>query len=190
MLANAGHPGGAVHELIDAANRAGGKDNVTVLVVEGEQFAAAREMPGDGRAARREACSPAGRRCSFTAWCARRWSLPACVISGWLDQPPEVPAAADAQGGNRRFRQHRRSDGARRGPAIPWKCRPANIRSNFGSGTACTVRGRLPDVPILRAAPNQNGPAVAIVAEGVHGARVSGFRIRADEKAPLAYGSA
>ena len=45
VLANAGHPGGAVHELIEAANRAGGKDNVSVLVVEGEQFAAARESP-------------------------------------------------------------------------------------------------------------------------------------------------
>src|SRR3984885_1415576 len=45
VTANAGHPYGAVHELIDAANREGGKDNVTVLVVEGEQFAAAREMP-------------------------------------------------------------------------------------------------------------------------------------------------
>src|SRR5580700_6219867 len=43
VVANAGHPGGAVHELIEAANRAGGKDNVSVLVVEGEQFSAARE---------------------------------------------------------------------------------------------------------------------------------------------------
>jgi serine/threonine protein phosphatase PrpC len=35
---NAGNPDGAVRELIDAANAAGGKDNVTVLVVEGDQF--------------------------------------------------------------------------------------------------------------------------------------------------------
>ncbi len=34
----AGEPSRAVHDLIDAANRAGGKDNVTVLVVEGDQF--------------------------------------------------------------------------------------------------------------------------------------------------------
>jgi hypothetical protein len=43
----------------------------------------------------------------------------------------------------------------------------------------------MPDVPILRVVSAQAGPAIAIVAEGVHGARVSGFRIRADEKAPL-----
>ena len=37
---NAGRPEEAVHDLIDAANRAGGKDNVTVVLVEGEQFTA------------------------------------------------------------------------------------------------------------------------------------------------------
>jgi parallel beta-helix repeat protein len=36
--ANAGNPDRAARELIRAANAAGGKDNVTVVVVEGEQF--------------------------------------------------------------------------------------------------------------------------------------------------------
>src|SRR4051794_1350981 len=36
----AGDPGAAARELIDAANRAGGKDNVTIVIVEGEQFTA------------------------------------------------------------------------------------------------------------------------------------------------------
>ena len=45
---NAGNPEVAVRELIEAANRAGGKDNVTVLMVEGEQFTA----PPAARAAR------------------------------------------------------------------------------------------------------------------------------------------
>jgi serine/threonine protein phosphatase PrpC len=35
---NAGAPETAARELIEAANRAGGKDNVTVVIVEGEQF--------------------------------------------------------------------------------------------------------------------------------------------------------
>ncbi len=37
---HAGDPDAAVRELIESANRAGGKDNVTVVVVEGEQFTA------------------------------------------------------------------------------------------------------------------------------------------------------
>jgi serine/threonine protein phosphatase PrpC len=39
---HAGDPKGAVQALITAANDAGGKDNVTVVVVEGERFAASR----------------------------------------------------------------------------------------------------------------------------------------------------
>ena len=42
-----GDPEAAVRELIEAANGAGGKDNVTVLMVEGEQFTA----PAGARAA-------------------------------------------------------------------------------------------------------------------------------------------
>ena len=33
VTANAGHPYGAVHELIEAANDAGGKDNVSVVLL-------------------------------------------------------------------------------------------------------------------------------------------------------------
>jgi serine/threonine protein phosphatase PrpC len=45
----AGHPRDVVRELIEAANDAGGKDNVTAVYVEGEQFAGrhAREWPND-----------------------------------------------------------------------------------------------------------------------------------------------
>ena len=52
---NAGNPEAAVRELIAAANRAGGKDNVTVLVVEGEQFTAPRRVRR-GRDAQRTSC--------------------------------------------------------------------------------------------------------------------------------------
>lgn len=47
--AHAGAPALAVQELITAANDAGGKDNVTVLVVEGDQFAAAVAARGSRR---------------------------------------------------------------------------------------------------------------------------------------------
>lgn len=39
MIAHAGDPERAVAELLDLANRAGGKDNITVIVVMGERFA-------------------------------------------------------------------------------------------------------------------------------------------------------
>ncbi len=48
----AGSPALAVQELLAAANDAGGKDNVTAIVVEGERFEAAVRARGGARAAR------------------------------------------------------------------------------------------------------------------------------------------
>ena len=49
-----------------------------------------------------------------------------------------------------------------------------------------TLRARVPREPKLRAAPMSSGPAV--IAEGVKGARFSGFRILADPEMPLSTG--
>ena len=49
-----------------------------------------------------------------------------------------------------------------------------------------TLRARVSREPMLRAAPMSAGPAV--IAEGVKGARFSGFRILADREAPLSTG--
>jgi serine/threonine protein phosphatase PrpC len=61
---HAGEPQQVVTTLIEAANAAGGKDNVTVVYVEGEQFA--RKGPGAGGAtvetARRSSAAPADQR--------------------------------------------------------------------------------------------------------------------------------
>lgn len=184
VLANAGHPGGAVHELIEAANRAGGKDNVSVLVVEGEQFAAVREMPAmvpqpqGSLFTSRPAMFAYGLVCAAMVAAGLRYA-------GWLDRRPEVPIAQTLKVGNGGFATIGEALAkARPGDTVevPAGEYPEQLRLRNG----VHVRGRAPDVPILRAAPNQNGPAIAIMAERVLGARVSGFRIRADEKAPLA----
>ncbi|MCX6631970.1 MAG: right-handed parallel beta-helix repeat-containing protein, partial [Candidatus Solibacter sp.] len=49
-----------------------------------------------------------------------------------------------------------------------------------------SLRARVPREPKLRAAPMSNGPAV--IAEGVKGARLTGFRILADAAMPLSVG--
>jgi serine/threonine protein phosphatase PrpC len=183
VLANAGHPGGAVHELIEAANRAGGKDNVSVLIVEGDRFADAR-APSPGAAPPRSVF--AGRTAMF-AYGLVFASLVFGVLRylGLADRQPAVPPAQTLRVGTGGF--------AKIGDALA-KARPGDT-VEVSSGeypeqlrlpNGVTLRGRMPDVPVLRAASIENGLAVAILAEGVQGARVSGFRIRADEKAPLA----
>src|SRR3954453_12400827 len=59
--AGAGNPKGAAQALIDAANQAGGKDNVSVVLVEGERYAAAVRKVRPDLAATRETPRPAGR---------------------------------------------------------------------------------------------------------------------------------
>jgi PPM family protein phosphatase len=77
---NAGNPDAAVRELIDAANAAGGKDNVTVLVVEGDQFTAPAAVE----------TAPSPRR--------RSWVAPVLVV---------LAAVAGAAGGFAWERTHR-----------------------------------------------------------------------------------
>jgi serine/threonine protein phosphatase PrpC len=48
VQSNPGDPGSAVRDLIAAANAAGGKDNISVVLVEGERFAAAPKVSATG----------------------------------------------------------------------------------------------------------------------------------------------
>jgi PPM family protein phosphatase len=183
VLANAGHPGGAVHELIEAANRAGGKDNVSVLIVEGEQFAAAREVPVT--AVRRTGSPLAGKPAMFVygLLCAAL-VFAALRYFGVPARPPETVPPRTLFAGKGGFATINEALAkARPGDTVEVSSGEYPEQLRLKSGV--TVRGRLPDVPILRAAAIQTGLPVAIVAEGVEGARVVGFRIRADDKAPL-----
>jgi PPM family protein phosphatase len=186
VLANAGHPGGAVHELIEAANRAGGKDNVSVVVVEGEQFASQR------RSAVPEVPPPrsvfAGRPAMFVYGL-----LCAALIFGALfyrsvaSRPPEIVPARTLFAGKGGFATITEALAKAR-PGDTVEVSSGEYQEQLRLPAGVTLRGRLPDVPILRAPAVASGPPVAIVAENIAGARVSGFRIRADEKAPLAAG--
>ena len=99
--AHAGAPALAVQELITAANDAGGKDNVTVLVVEGDAFADAVAARGTRRA-RRPAPDRARRRLSAIQ---RRWSL--------TTERRVAMAARRARAGRRAAARRRRRSSAR-----------------------------------------------------------------------------
>ncbi len=184
VLANAGHPGGAVHELIDAANRAGGKDNVSVMVVEGEHFEAARQSLPPG------AAPHAGNIFTGPAAMFAYGLIVASLVFGALRFfaekppvfiPPQVLRVGSAAGSVPTITEALAK--ARPGDTIEVASGEYAEQLHLKEGVA--LRGRLPDVPILRAAPNATAPAPAIVAQRIQNASVIGFRIRADEKAPL-----
>ena len=136
VLANAGNPTAAVHELIGAANRAGGKDNVTILIVEGEQFAAVRPvlappaaLPGGTLLGAKPAMFVYGFLCAVLILAVL---LAARVLEPRKpDIPPRKPcwwAPAITPASPMRW--------PKPVPATPWKFPPANIRSRSGSRMA------------------------------------------------------
>ena len=174
---NAGNPESAVRELIAAANRAGGKDNVTVLVVEGEGFhapsAAPAAAPRGGWLARVGVFAAGFALAAALAWLTRaQWRPAPVVIKPRRIAVTSTIAAAMAE--------------ARAGDTV--EVPQGEYREQIRLKSGVILRARMPREPILRAAPMSNGPAV--IAENVTGARFSGFRILADPQMPLSVGIA
>ena len=147
VIANAGHPYGAVQELIEAANREGGKDNVTVLIVEGEQFATARE-------ARPAATPPAGKPFAGRAALFVYGLACATLILGTLryfglvDAHPALPPAARTLNvGTGGFPSiHEALEKARAGDTVEVSSGEYAEQVRLKSGV--TVKSRRPDVAI------------------------------------------
>ncbi|MGD0870206.1 MAG: protein phosphatase 2C domain-containing protein [Bryobacteraceae bacterium] len=178
---HAGAPERAVEELIGAANDAGGKDNVTVVVVEGEDFtasaAATRNDAGGGDALGRALWFVAGLALAAAgAWFSRSLWVPAPAVGharvlavGRGAAYPTIAAALAA---------------ARAGDTIDVAAGEYSEQVHLASGV--TVRSHSPRAAILRAAPLANGPAV--IADNVQGARLSGFRLLAAKDMPISTG--
>jgi serine/threonine protein phosphatase PrpC len=172
---NAGNPAGTVRELIAAANRAGGKDNVTVLVVEGEQFTAPPPTVPE---------APPTPWMSGALWCAAGFL--AAVALGWLTRTMWQPAPVLIAPRVIAVTTTIAAAMAEARPGDTVEVPEGEYREQVRLKDGVTLRARVPREPKLRAAPMSNGPAV--IAEGVKGARLSGFRILADPEMPLSVG--
>jgi len=176
----AGDPDGAVRGLIEAANHAGGKDNVTAVLIEGDRFTA-RAGEGTNPARTIRASRPAvflyGLLVALAlVWASRGWWQPAAVVI----EPRVLTAGMGAQ-----FATIQEAlAAARAGDTI--EVRGGEYREMVRLKSDVTLRSRLPREAILRAPPVGRGPAVS--AEDVRGARMEGFRILADALMPLTVG--
>ncbi|HUB80495.1 MAG TPA: protein phosphatase 2C domain-containing protein [Bryobacteraceae bacterium] len=166
---HAGDPEAAARALIEAANRAGGKDNITVVIAEGERFAApsaAAETPArmpwmaTGIAAIAAALAGAA---AGIAW-QRAHTPPPVVIRprvlsvGGTGQEtfPTISAAIAA---------------AHDGDTVEVPIGEYREQVELKSGV--TVRSRVPREAVLLA---------QVVADGVRDARLSGFRIHGPQE--------
>jgi PPM family protein phosphatase len=171
---HAGAPAETASELIEMANRAGGKDNITVVVVEGEAFKAPAR--------------PARRAASGLAWFAA--GLLVAASAAWLSRPLWIPAPVRIE--PRELSVGRGAAYASISEALA-AARPGDTilvpageyREQVHLLTGVSIASRVPGAAILRASAS-GGPA--IVARGVRGARIEGFRVLADADLPLTTG--
>jgi serine/threonine protein phosphatase PrpC len=207
---HAGHPDAAARALIQAANAAGGKDNVSVVLVEGERFAAAGRAAG--RPARRGKGSPEprGRAGQALPGVVERWRRAVIgratpwlwgllgitfglVLGVTLARRLEGlggffgggdAAAVLRVGTAGDFRTIGEALAAAR-PGQTVEVAPGEYREQLRLRSGVALVSRTPRGAVLR--PAGDGPA--ITAESVRGARLAGFRVLGGEPdAPLAVG--
>jgi serine/threonine protein phosphatase PrpC len=176
---HAGHPEEAVKQLIEEANAAGGTDNVTVVVVEGEMFGQAAASPRRGALAGRAAMFVYGAvLAAGTAFGVYWFNKPAPV------KPPRVPAVLKV-GQHLGFSTITEAmDAAQPGDTVEvW---PGDYFEQVRLKSGVKLSSWGPYDAELHAAPLSRGPAV--IADKVQGARITGFRIVADAQKPLTAG--
>jgi serine/threonine protein phosphatase PrpC len=208
--ANAGSPKAAVQALIDAANQAGGKDNVSVVLVEGERFAAAvrKARPGEvhaGGAAKKPVMRGAGVAASARGGSSvlRAFvSRPACLLyglilgavafaafgQGLLPRPsggPPMPDGALQVGGEGGIATLAEALAqAKDGQTI--EVAPGTYREAIQLKTGVALVSRVPRGAVIL--PPAGSGVPAITAQGIAGARLEGFRIMGDPQSPLQVG--
>jgi len=166
---HAGDPESAVSGLIEAANQAGGKDNVSVVLVEGGEAAA---VPPPRLFARRGAF--------FLYGFVLAAALAAGVWYRFLQPPvpPPPPRTLVVGPGQQISAVSDALAQARPGDTVEVLAGEYTEQLRLKSGVV--LRSRVAGGAILRPATVE--PPVAVLAERVHDARLIGFRILADAK--------
>jgi serine/threonine protein phosphatase PrpC len=210
---NAANPKAAVQALIDAANQAGGKDNVSVVLVEGERFASAvasrsrKEPATAASASSRVRGAGVARRGAGSRLLGSLLGIvvsrPAFLFYGAL--LGAFAFAAFGQGLHLFDRWQRPApanvlrvgtgDGgtatitealAQAGPGQTVEVAPGIYREALQLRSGVSLVSRVPRGALILPPAGSGVPAVT--AQGVEGARIAGFRIAGDAQAPLQVG--
>ncbi len=206
---NAGDEPKAVERLIEAANAAGGKDNVTVALAAGDRFATAlgarRESSSAPRARAVNADADAVERPWFTrpgyvfafgalAGVAMFWGFtlidrnPAStgLPLGPAFQTSRAPRALLVGPGLEFGAIGDALSAARSGDTV--SVAPGTYREQVRLEDGVTLMSRVPRQAVLIPRGEGSAPLVAIVAEGLSAGRIVGFKIAAGDSSPLDIG--
>lgn len=172
---HAGDPDSAARALIAAANAAGGKDNVTVVLVEGERFTGAAV-----------AAAPKTRRTAV--WALAILELATAGALAWVllhPKPPVViaPRTLTAGTGAQYDSISAALSAARAGDTV--EVASGEYREHIFLKSDVALRSKMPREARLIASPGNN---TAVTANGVEHGRFDGFLIQADAQNPLELG--
>jgi serine/threonine protein phosphatase PrpC len=200
----AGHPYEVARTLVEAANDAGGKDNVTVVYVEGSRFA---EGEDTGAISRRPRPAPVAALRSIAAreeaapkrslWRTASIAVLLIAVVGWsvyqqgdfrwssptLASPAPQDVTIVVRSGESISAAIQR---AAAGASI--LVEPGEYREQLVLKPGVLVRGRVPRSVSLRLPGTSAEFDAAVIADGVAGAELRGFKIVGDAATPLGTG--
>ena len=210
----AGEPDRVVSALVDAANRAGGKDNVTVVYVEGDRFASTRRLapaalpstpPSRSRAATPGQSSPPLPELENPSKSEKRvrvalLALLTVLLAVSVGTLPRAPLpAADAIAPSLLPQGHQGQLVVRPGESISQALEratagievvvePGEYREAISLASHVRLVSRVPGGAILRLPASARETDAAAVARNVSGAAITGFRIVGDATTALGTG--
>lgn len=192
VTSHAGNPEGAIEGLVDAANRAGGKDNVSIVIAEGPLFA---EKAVTAIVAEKPDGNPFTSRVAMLIYGLVAGGLLLAGLQlrfGLLNPARPAVSASPAQvlivgtqGGQFSAIADALSQ-AQPGDTI--EVLAGEYREQVRLRDGINISSRVPHAAILRAPAGANSAVTAIVGENIKNVRITGLRIAAEEKLPLAMG--
>ena len=178
---HAGDPNAAVRALVSAANQAGGKDNVTAVCVQGEAFGAVAGQPG-WAAGLAWTLGPLFAVLTLVTVLSRLDT--AASPSGHM--PPSGPTLAMGQVVRPGDSIMAALDRAAAGSQVVVE--PGEYREQLRLRDGVRLLSRVARGATLRLPAGAEAATAAVVAEGLTGAGITGFRIVGDAATPLGVG--
>jgi serine/threonine protein phosphatase PrpC len=204
VRAYAGHPYEVVRALIDAANDAGGRDNITVVYVEGEEFSRAElaRLHDEPRTAASPGPLPAppaprnrGRTWRMTALIVLLLAVAAAaallLTDRWPWRVPSLPAAPLIRPAQEITVKAGESIGEaidRATPGATVIVEPGEYREQLRLKSGVRVESRVPRGASIRLRSGASEADPAVLAVDAAGAVLSGFRVVGDAATPLGTG--
>jgi len=178
----AGYPDKVAHQLVKAANDNGGKDNITVVYVEGEQFArSGSTVPSRSRR----------RLLHLTSWLLIVTALAAAWRSAGYPVPATLEKALAPTSANLILVRAGESIGAALAEAVPGTTvmvEPGEYRERLTLKNGVRLLSRDSRGATLRLPSTATDEDVAVTAADVTDAEFTGFRIVGDAASPLGVG--